>query len=86
MKSGFIPEASSPLAGQDSPPAPTPSKKLVDKYYVAEMLGVVPGTVVKLASKNIIPCYKFGHRLLRFDVKEIVVWLDKNKVAANPLR
>ena len=61
-----------------------PRKKLVDKHYIAEMLGIEPVTVVKMAQGKRIPHYKFGHRSLRFDEREVLAWLEKKKVSANP--
>lgn len=61
-------------------------QKLVDKKYIAEMLGIKPNTVVKMAQVNAIPHYKLGHRLLRFDLQEIESWVEKRKVVENPLR
>ncbi|HAK89890.1 MAG TPA: hypothetical protein DHV16_10030 [Nitrospiraceae bacterium] len=86
-KESAVARITSTAAG-DTPRSPadflSPRRKLVNKYYIAEMLGIEPVTVVKMAQGKRIPHYKFGHRSLRFDEREVLAWLEKKQVPANP--
>ena len=55
--------------------------RLVDIVEVARMLGVDVRHVRRLVFERRIPFIKWGH-LLRFDVDELVDWIDQARVPA----
>lgn len=60
------------------PPADTPERslpQLVDIDQLASHLGVSVRHIRRLVSERRIPFHKWG-RLLRFDIAEVVEWLD----------
>jgi excisionase family DNA binding protein len=52
---------------------------LVSVEVIAELLNLNPMTVYKWASNKKIPSYKFGHKMLRFDLSEIEQWLETKR-------
>ena len=54
--------------------------KLIDKAKLSEMLGMKPGTLVKMAQAGRIPHYKLNHKTLRFEVGEIQRWAERRKI------
>lgn len=58
---------------------------LLNTKQVAEMLGVVRGTVQDLAQHKLIPHYKIGNRLF-FKKEEVEKWLEqKCRVQQKPV-
>lgn len=67
-----------------APPATFLKFRLVNKKEMAEMLGLKPGTIVKMAQQKQIPHYKPGYKTLLFDPAEVAEWLRRKHVSANP--
>jgi excisionase family DNA binding protein len=55
--------------------------KLVDAAVVADLIGCTRKHVYDLAQKGQIPHYRIGG-LIRFNLQEIVEWIESFKVAA----
>ena len=57
-------------------------KRLLDINECAAYLGISKNTLCSWINQRKIPYIKCGHPL-RFDIKDIDTWLDKNKVKEN---
>jgi excisionase family DNA binding protein len=57
----------------------TPDRSLVDAQQLAEVLGVPHTWILRKARAGEIPHHKLGH-YVRFDIDEIIAWLDETKV------
>ncbi len=66
--------------------APQIPKKLLNKKEMAALIGLKPATLVKMAQQRTIPHYKPGYKTLLFDPDEVMAWLTRKHVPANPLR
>lgn len=53
--------------------------RLIDIQTLATLLSVKPKTLYDWVYRGIIPYYKIGKRLVRFDYDEIVKWLEHKK-------
>jgi excisionase family DNA binding protein len=59
--------------------------RLVAINELAQQLGMSVRNIRRLVSERSIPHYKLG-RLVRFDVDEVVAWLDASHVTGENLR
>ena len=55
-------------------------KKLLNVAETAEYLGIAEKTLYKWVHLKQIPYVKLSHRTLRFDVHDLDVWIDENKL------
>ncbi|QIK83173.1 helix-turn-helix domain-containing protein [Sanguibacter sp. HDW7] len=60
---------------------PQPRRPLVDTSAAAEILGVSPRTVRRLAAERRIPAVHVG-RAVRFEVDDLAAFVDANKIPA----
>jgi excisionase family DNA binding protein len=51
---------------------PTPRPELVEAEDLAELLRVSPDTILEWARSGRIPCRRFGPRVVRFDLTEVL--------------
>lgn len=54
------------------------SEELVGKRRMAEVLGVVPNTVLRYAANGVIPSVRMGPRLIRFDQAAVIKALKES--------
>lgn len=59
--------------------------KLIDIHTLSLMLSVKPKTVYDWVHRGVIPYVKLG-KLVRFDEKEIMRWIEKKKNGSQKLR
>lgn len=59
--------------------------QLMDITTLSKLLSVKPMTIYSWIHEGIIPHIKLG-RLVRFDEKEVRVWLDKKKISGRTKR
>jgi len=45
---------------------------------IALIFNLTEYTIKRLAREKLIPCYRFGYRILRFDIEEVRAALEKN--------
>jgi excisionase family DNA binding protein len=58
---------------------------LVDANEAAKLLGVPASWLLAQARSRKVPHHKLGH-YVRFDLDELIAWLDDTKVAPGPSR
>jgi len=59
-------------------------RRFIGYAELADMLGVPRGTLYAWVSRKQIPHYKVGGSLVRFDIDEVVAWIQARYVAAVP--
>jgi excisionase family DNA binding protein len=55
---------------------------LIGARTVAELLGLKPATVYKMARLNQVPCFRVGYSI-RFDPSAIASWLQTRQIGKN---
>jgi excisionase family DNA binding protein len=58
--------------------------KLLDVEQAAQVLGLHPGTLYRMARARRIPCIRIGQRVIRFDPRALDRYLHQSTVEMKP--